>query len=232
MHDYIFNVVTYNRVQLATESIMKLVMQKPSNSIVDVIDDCSKESLFELEYLLNEPLSNHFPKNQLRQNKVRLGVELNNINRLNDSIYDNQEFVYLTDNDVCYSRLFYIQLEKLKNLMIEDKSIFASTLFNYNIVGSCHPEIGNYNEDYVLKNSFGGVSMLIRVEDFKKAMEYYQSPNYRYVKGWDWAVCHYGISVENKKLVATKNSYVQHVGIEGENSTKERYDYANNFIKK
>lgn len=218
----IFNVLTYNRNNIAEQSINDLCSKINIGDTIHIIDDCSKFSLQDALLKKQNSINTIYTIN-----KENLGVENNNIQRLNNNIYNICDFVYLSDNDVEYSSLFHDKLINLKQLMETNDNIFASSLFNFD-AGS-HFVKSTYNENYVIKNSIGGVSMLIRVKDFKVAMLHYMSNEYRGVKGWDWSVCEYA-RLHKKILIATKNSYIQHIGIEGVNSTKNNYDFANNFV--
>lgn len=229
MYSIVYNIVNYNRANLAIKTLNSLSLNQIDYSLIHLIDDCSTDNIDIVKDFFSK--KRIFNNNLLLEiNNSNLGVECNNIQRLNNEIYNSQQFVYLSDNDIEFSSIFYVELQKLIEVMQNDINIFASTLFNYNTDKSCHAEIGNYSKEYVLKNSFGGCSILVRVKDFIDAMAFYLSKDYDYIKGWDWAFCWYA-KKQNKKLVATKNSYVQHIGEIGVNSQIGNFDCANNFIK-
>jgi len=211
----IVNLLTYNRSDILKESMDSLA-KHVTPEILHVIDDCSTENTEDIlmKYQLNMCFN---------QNKINLGVQANNKGRLNNMLYDHEEFVYLTDSDVLYSSKFESELQKLKSVMERDKTILVGTLFNCTTRGHSNSIIRNYNEDYVVKKTCGGVSMLIRVEDFKNAIERYSNID------WDWAVGFYA-DYTNKKIIATKQSFIEHIGIIGVNSAWNDYDKATDFV--
>jgi hypothetical protein len=213
---------------MATDSISQLMSHQRTNTLLDVIDDCSTEDISLLRSLVSNPSDSVNIQRRLTINERNLGLEINHICKLNDDIYDKQEFVYLADNDVAYSLSFDRELQKLKQLMHNDPSIFASTLFN--VHNPWHLETEAFGDDHVCKTSFGGVSILIRAEDFRDAMDFYLSPEYLGIKGWDWAICHFA-KLRNKKMVASKMSFVQHIGLYGQNTSPTHVDIADNFVE-
>lgn len=225
MFDLIYNVLTYNRVEMATDSISQLMSHQRNNTLLDVIDDCSTEDISLLRSLVSNPPDSRNIQQRLTINERNLGVEINNICRLNDDVYDKQEFVYLADNDAAYSKRFDRELQKLRQMMQNDSNIFASTLFN--VHNAWHLETEDYGDEHVCKTSFGGISILIRAKDFGDAMDFYLSPDYLGIKGWDWAVCHFA-KLQNKRMVASKTSYVQHIG---SNGVHVNVDIADNFVE-
>ncbi len=228
MFDIIYNVLTYNRAEMAAKSIQQLLNYQTEHSLVDVIDDCSTEDISALSSLFNEPHNGATKERRLTVNERNLGLEINHICKLNDPIYDEQEFVYLADNDVAYSRYFDRELRTLKRLMQDDPSIFASTLFN--VHNDWHLETGDYGNEHVVKTSFGGVSILIRAKDFRDAMDFYLTPEYLGTRGWDWAICHFA-KLQDNKMVSSRMSYVQHIGLYGVHTSPTNNDIADNFVE-
>ena len=227
MFDIIYNVLTYNRAEMAASSIGQLIEHQQPNSLIDVIDDCSTEDISPVRSLFKMQPEPATKQRRLTVNERNLGLEINHICKLNDPIYDEQEFVYLADNDVEYSRSFGRELQRLKQFMTDDPAIFASTLFN--VHNDWHLETEDYGVGHVVKTSFGGVSILIRAIDFRDAMDFYLSPEYLGIRGWDWAVCHFA-QLQKKKMVSSRMSFVQHIGLYGVNTSPTNNDIADNFV--
>lgn len=219
---------SYNRANDTINSIESIVKSLGENRLY-IYDDGSNSN-----ELLNfyKKITSYEKRVDVFLSYKNKGVEFANINRLENFSTIEDGYVYLTDNDVVLSSEFETALNSAYHLLKNNHNIFAVTLFNVEPNG-CHNVIsdsfnfGKYN--FVYKRSFGGVSVLLKVGDFKKAMQFYQSNQYNGNFGWDWALCKYSEFV-GKKLVATQNSYIQHIGFYGVNSSPDKFDKANNFI--
>lgn len=227
------HVTTYNRSNIAVPSIQQLLTRTNNGLTIPIVinDDGSTDEQLNL-FLLS--LKKKFNcKNINVQLLKHAGVEEANVNRIECTpsyFLINHSFVYFTDDDMNYSSKFIVQLNELKEYMLQNNHVFAATLFNVNHFRSpAHMPIGII-DNYHIKPSFGGCSMLIRTTDFLNAIEFYKQKNYNGKPGWDWAICHYA-HAQGKLLIATKDSYVQHVGISGVNSTPHTFDFAINFIE-
>lgn len=226
------NVTTFNRSNIAIPSLQQLIKatNEGSKHPIVITDDGSTDNTLNcyLLALTKKHASRYICVNLL----THAGVEQNNIKRLLFTpayFLINYEFVYFTDDDMQYSSQFLQQLNQVKEYMLHNNNIFAATLFNVNHLRSpTHTPVGEI-DGYDIKPSFGGCSMLIRTVDFSNAMQHYTSRQYNGNQGWDWAICHYA-QQQNKLLIATKNSYVQHIGKTGVNSNPNAYDFATNFI--
>lgn len=238
MQDLFISIVTFNRSHIAIKSISDLLNKNKYNLPVLVQDDCSTEVEIKRFLTTHDAASNI---DGLRSNEKNIGCDANNITRLDilKEIGSNTEnfaantFVYLTDDDMLYSNSFGIALQRMLAIMQNDSDILAGTLFNV----KQHPVIKDYAysgvlQHYVVKQSFGGCSVLIRVQDFLDAMSFYQSSEYKNfggLIGWDWGLCTYARKTK-RMLISTNNSYVQHTGITGVNSTPHKFDCAENFV--
>ena len=222
----IFSVTTYNRSAIAIQSINDLI-DKTRGDFIAITDDASFESCIQ-EYL--NSLRFKMVNVATKYRGKNLGVEKSNINRLEPFILKDSDYVYLTDSDMIYSSQFYKQLMAAKEVLESNSDVFAISLFSLNHTGT-HPVRFYYgsNPNYNAKQSFGGCSVLIKYIDFKQSMEFYQSDKYEGKQGWDWALCHYAHK-QNRTLLATSLSFVQHIGKEGVNSSPICFDSAINFI--
>ena len=63
---------------------------------------------------------------------------------------------------------------------------------------------------------------------FKKILLDAKKIRTRPKSGWDWIVV-YKANELNIPLIATKPSVIQHIGITGMNSNKQKYDYAEDY---
>jgi glycosyltransferase involved in cell wall biosynthesis len=238
MQELFISVVTYNRSQIAIKSISDLLNKNKYNLPVLVQDDGSTE--VEIKKFLSQ-IHNICNIDALSSYETNKGCEINNITRLQTLLdigastenFAANTFVYLTDDDMLYSNSFGIALQRMLAIMQNDTDILAGTLFNV----KQHPVIKDYAysgvlQHYVVKQSFGGCSVLIRVQDFLDAMQFYQSAEYKNfggLIGWDWGLCTYARKTK-RMLIATNDSYVQHTGITGVNSTPHKFDCAENFV--
>ena len=225
----IFSVTTYNRSAIAIQSINDLIAKTRGDKIY--IDDDGSDDIILLRYLI-ELTSDDPNKFFAISTSENYGVDYNNSNRLIDwqDEIDQNQYVYLTDSDMIYSSQFYKQLMAAKEVLESNKDIFAISLFSLNHTGT-HPVKWHYtnNPNYNVKSSFGGCSVLIKYSEFKQSMEFYQFEKYDGKQGWDWALCHYAHN-QNRTLLATSLSFVQHIGEEGVNSSPMCFDSAINFV--
>ena len=218
----------YNRTHDTINSIENIVKSICENSLY-IFDDCSQD-----KDLLNfyKKIISYDKRVSVFISPENKGVEFANINRLSNFNISNDAYVYLTDNDVVFSSQFDAVLNSAYHLLKNNDNIFAVTLFNVEPNG-CHNIISesfSFNKyEFFYKRSFGGVSVLIKVDDFINAMKFYQSKEYKGNFGWDWGLCNYSEFV-GRYLVSTKNSYIQHIGINGVNSSADKFDNANNFV--
>lgn len=227
----LFSIVTYNRPQYAIESINQLIASVQKTDVIMVKDDCSKNDVMK-HYLYHQLSKVIYPHVLIKINDRNIGVEKNNRSRiaLHDFRKEHGDYIYFTDDDMQYSSEFYAQLMAAKQLIENNQSVGLISLFNIdngNYTGR-HMNIADY-DNYKIKFSVGGCSMLIKQSDFLAAMLAYKSKKYSGEPGWDWAVCHY-LKRSGKVILATANSYVQHIGAIGVNSNGDHYETAKNFI--
>ncbi|MBK7392964.1 MAG: hypothetical protein IPI64_06615 [Chloracidobacterium sp.] len=213
---------------MAANSVSQLLSHQQENSLLDVIDDCSTEDISSLIELIETPPLYPDRQRTITVNTNNLGAKISNIGRLNAETYDTQGLVYLSDDDVVLSQRFGLELAKLIALMRNDPDIFAASLFN--VHNPWHLETEDYGVNHVCKSSFGSVSMLIRAKDFRGAVDHYLTPDYDGISGCDWSICHFAKKL-NKKLVATRMSYIQHIGLYGVNNSPLVNDFADNFVE-
>ena len=84
---------------------------------------------------------------------------------------------------------------------------------------------GRINQDLIIKESIGLAGTVFSrevVEDLLGNVEM------KYTTMWDWYFCMY-LEEKGKRVFVTKNSYVMHMGIDGENSNVMLFDYALNY---
>jgi hypothetical protein len=82
-----------------------------------------------------------------------------------------------------------------------------------------HPMVKKLEEDIVFKKSLGGFTILVQ----KKIIDATG------VNKWDWEYMHY-CRRNNLSMLSTYNSYVEHIGIEGEHSGNGAPDCAYSFV--
>ena len=161
-------------------------------------------------------------------NEIRLGIERG---VFFFPMYVDTPYVYISDNDVIYSSMFYEKLkESVKYMSSHSNPNMAITLFDT----PAHSPVGEF-EGYNLKHTVGGVSLLVKKDVFNKALTFTVRNGYCDSRktSWDYGVSKY-FEVNHGKLLVTNESYVQHIGEEGLHSRKSipsSFVQAGNFIK-
>lgn len=207
-------VSVYNRPNYTRRSLKSLIAS--TNNSVVLIDDCSKE--------LNWKRTLSIIKDQKNIKPIRMNRNWG-IDKLvyNYPSLTSAKYIYITDNDMIYSRNFEKSLYTLLNIIKENKKLIG-TMFNSHFHYVDRP----FDKDHIIKKSIGGQSVLIEKESFVKMLEFLEKVEEN-SPSWDWALQQFAIKY-GYEFISTKNSYVETIGTWGLHA-KPPYvvDFAENF---
>ena len=175
-------------------------------SIVAIIDDASTE--YDETYLKKK-----FPYAKIYRNERNLGADKNTFQLNRKFIESDADALFLCDSDLIVHPDALNVIER--NLPKTDGLL---SLLN----SSGHPVLESVDEVLVSKRSVGAAGSVLSRNLVKKLID---SVEDRYKVMWDWYFCMY-MKSNDKRIMATKQSYVFHTGIEGENSNLLLFEYS------
>jgi hypothetical protein len=215
----------YNRVGYTMKGINSLHKVINNEIKVNFIDDCSTPmNTGAIKEIIKECGMTNY---SYYLNERNLGIERN---IFFVPYVTNSEYLFLTDNDIVYSSKFLEQLKKGVGFIGSGNNSII-TFFDT----PSHKIIDEYDENYNLKQSVGGASLLLKTNTMFNALKYTLKNGYTdsAKTSWDWGMVNY-CKENNIKILSTKNSYVQHIGIDGVHSRSNlpnSFDEAKNFIE-
>ena len=210
----------YNRVAYTKQGIQSLHKAINNEIKVNFIDDCS--AIYNTEAMKEIIRDCGMTNFSYYVNEKNLGIERNIffVPYVIDSPY-----TYITDNDVIYSSKFLEQLKNGVRAIGAWGRPVAITFFDT----PAHKIIEEYPEDYNVKATLGGASLLIKTDVFQKALSHAVRNGFCDSRktSWDYGLCDY-FNKNNGLLLSTKKSYVEHIGEEGVHS---RVGLAGSFVQ-
>ncbi|MCR5187849.1 MAG: glycosyltransferase [Treponema sp.] len=212
MHSVTIGVTTYNRKSILEKMAKSLYLSDLSVAEVHVrvYDDCSKE--FDQAYL--EDL---FPGASVKVNKTNLKADLNTYNMYKDFLESDDEYFFNGDADLIFRKDWLSfcldNIEKTQGVM----SIFNT---------QTHSAVSESKDStFVIKSDIGAAGTFFkreRIEGIVKALSALGKNKI------DWGFSQYFLNF-NVAIYCSKESYVQHIGLNGQNSSLNAIDYADNF---
>jgi inositol phosphorylceramide mannosyltransferase catalytic subunit len=218
-------IATYNRPEYLKKTLNSIRESDLSDSIICIIDDNSNnQQNWELIQNFN------YPNVEIIKikNKNNLGIRYN-LKKGWELLSSKCHYLCNIDSDVIVKKNWIsklIECEFEARLKLNKEHLIVS---GFNCTKSCqHRIIISYNKFHV-KNTIGGINMFFNQNTYKKIIQPILKlgrPNF----GWDWEVCKKA-KYNKFPIVVTKPSVVQHIGIDGLNSSKNRrrYDVAEDF---
>jgi hypothetical protein len=193
-------ITVYNRLDYIKKmclSIKKTVGLEQCS--IRIYDDCSSE--FSADTIINE-----FPfVTEYKRREYNLGADHNMRQMYLDFLKTDDEVLVICDSDMIFRSDWINKLFELLPLTDGVLSLYNSALH----LPSESSEIGR--EKLVKKESLGAAGTIFTrsiVEDIVTNVK----PSYKY--DWDWS--NY-LSTKGIRLLVTEDSYIQHIGIRGEN---------------
>lgn len=218
----------YNRPEFLKKTLYSLSQSNLENCVICIIDDCSTDA-----NTIN--LIKNFKINNISIIKIRnannLGIS-KSLLRGFETLLPKCYYLTNIDSDVIMKKNWLSTLEytynKVKNSNLKG-SDYIITGFNCSVC--VHPIIKQY-DSFNHKKSIGGINMFFQYKlftrMFKKILFDAKKKRTRPRSGWDWIVV-YKANELNIPLISTKPSVIQHIGITGMNSDKQKYDYAEDY---
>lgn len=205
-----FGICTYNRKDILLKMASSLKQIEDFNSInIRIYDDCSTE--YDLEFLRKV-----FPdaKTIIRHDK-NLGADKNTAYMYNDFINYDDEWFFNADSDLIYRKDI---LSFISDCI--DNSLQFFSLFNT----LNHKAVGSANDFFVKKNYVGAAGCCFNKNLIKTIIREVNDAHINF----DFKFCDY-LRNNGYDIIVSKESYVQHIGVDGYNSTNIFFDYGQNF---
>ncbi len=196
-----------NQVEVLAESLENV--EGISRHSIQIFDDCSTE--FGMDYL-----HELFPSASIAQNIKNMGADRNAYQICTAFLNSDSDILFVCDSDLLIHPKALLFIEKNMSTTNGILSIYNSSM---------HPKKKNYNDQLIIKDTIGAAGSC-----FTKSMmnELIENIPKEQILMWDWAFCGYMQKIE-KNIYVTKQSFVQHLGINGENSSFLLFDYGLNY---
>lgn len=215
MKKLMIGICTYNRKNLIEYTSRSLgEVEGIQNTCVRIFDDCSTE--YDKQYLNKKyPMAD-----KITINKENLGADHNTQKMFKDFANSDNEYLFIADSDLIFNTDILKQIENgIKELEEKNETVIFS-LFN----AHTHKVIGDYSERFEIKKDIGSAGTVIS----KEAVEKFINKEYSNKISFDNFYCNM-LTKEGARIFCTKNSYVQHIGITGQNSFLNSVDMGINF---
>ncbi len=213
MSKIVLGITTYNRSSILEKSIISLRNSNlPDNCVIRVYDDYSKEfSADDLKKLIPEVAL-------INVQKSNVGSDCNIWTMYNNFVktYQSGDILINCDSDLIYSEN-WIQ----NALPLFDKTDGVMSVFN----SPTHGIEGSDQGELIEKKDIGSAGTVFSWEVLNKIIEKFNEP---FHGSFDYAWCRY-LRENGIRILCTKKSLVQHIGIVGYNSDLSKFDYGMEF---
>lgn len=215
MKNLMVGICTYNRkdiLEYASRSFRDINGIEEAN--VKIYDDCSTE--FNKNYLKQKyPMAS-----EIIVNEKNVGANFNTRKMLADFANSKNDYLFIADSDLVFNKDILFYIEKGIDELESQKKIVVFSLFN----AHTHPIIEDFSEDFVIKKDVGSAGTIISKEAVKIFIDKYYSE----MSSFDGFYCN-ELREAGAQIFCSKNSYVQHIGIIGQNSFLDSVDMGINF---
>lgn len=207
------SIPTYNRlenVKQLSESL-KYVKKIEQHSIC-IYDDAS--TAFNKEELIKI-----FSDDEVMVNNHNVGADINTYQMCKDFLTSDCDYLFLCDSDLI---VHADTLKFIEHNMDQTEGILS--LLN----SSGHETVKNATrtDQFVFKKYVGAAGIVFSK---KIVQELIENIPYDSVNMWDWAFCNY-FHKQGIKIFVSKQSYVLHTGINGENSNLLLFEFSKNYV--
>jgi len=210
MNTLMIGICTYNRKDIVRNSALSLQAVRDLDQVkVRVYDDCSSEygkAFLEEMFPFAEKIT-RFEENG--------GADKNTSRMYEDFLKSGAEWLLNADSDLVYRTDL---IGAIMNCRDRSEGIFTV----YNSIN--HNTIGE-TESFYIKDSVGAAGCVLRRDIVEMILNSIQYRDYGFDVGFSKL-----LRTKAIPLYATKQSYVQHIGVLGFNSRDIRFDYAENFL--
>ena len=180
-----------------------------------LFDDASTEFSGEVIQQLFKPYCNV----TYYRNPINLKADKNLYTIFTNFLQSDKKALFISDSDLLIS-------PRMMDFVCTHFEKTDGVLTVFNTINS-HPAIAIVDNCFVLKEHVGAAGCIIsrqRVEQFLKKFSHIQM-----VEGIDWQFSAY-FNEEGIKILSTLNSFAQHLGFSGQNSSSLSGDYGANFV--
>lgn len=208
----------YNRKDYIEKTFDSLTQTGLESAMIIIIDDASNNDVF--EFIKNYHFKD-IPVIKLCKYK-NSGMYSSFVIGFDIAVDNNMKYLITLDSDTIHKKDWLQKIKKLYTDYIHLYDPLLITGFN-----TRNHQTLNKNNDFVMKNTIGGINMLFDKDMYVKDIRniFINSKN-----GWDWAVANlYKIDKNKTHILCTVPSVIQHIGSNGLNSKNNRYDKAIDF---
>lgn len=205
------SIPTYNRFEnlLTLSKCFHSVKHIDKHHIRIYDDESTAFSLHEIQSVFPDA-------KQITRNEKNLGADRNLYSLMVDFLKSDDDILLVCDSDLI---MHPECLQFIENTI--DKSDGVMSVYN----SIRHPYYDDLNNGLVLKKSIGAAGSVYTRQMVELVI--HSIPG-KFSNYWDWAISFYLTSIE-KKIYVSKQSFVQHIGLNGENNTILSLDYGVNY---
>lgn len=210
-------ITTYNRkdiVLLSSKSLYEV--DNLNKKDIYVFDDCSTE------YDVNELKKIYYNSNIIEFSK-NVGAD-KNIERAYRFFLDSDyDFFFNADSDLIFNKDILIKINKIISKLNKKEPILFSVFNTKN-----HLTLKDYDKDLLVKKNVGAGGCVFNKEAIKLFIKDLPKDYSNINMAVDHIFCKI-ISESNYNILCTKQSFVQHIGLIGQNSNAFLFDWGENF---
>lgn len=215
MKKMMIGVCTYNRKNIIEYTAKSFGdIEGIKEQYIKVYDDNSTE--YDKEYLKSKyPMAE-----EVIVNKENLGANFNTRQMFIDFLNSDREYLFIADSDLVFNTDILTHIENGIEELEKKNELVIFSMFNT----PSHDTIEEFSDRFVIKNEIGSAGTIISKEAVKKIIK----NEYKEKVPFDRFYCN-ELKKEGAKIFCSKNSYVQHIGIIGQNSFFDCVDMGINF---
>jgi len=226
-NEYTYGIVMccFNRPEYLSRTLESLSKSNIKNTHICIIND-SSDNKETNKLIRNFTLDKPNVKITKIRNKNNLGITKSLLKGYSN-IHPSCKYLLNIDSDVIMNKDWLHKLKTTHTKFKTDNPGNECIVTGFNCIDSCGHKIQEIKDDYNIKSSIGGINMF-----FDKSTYLIIKPVLENTKGngWDWDVVKLA-NDNNVKLITTKPSCIQHIGLQGMFSNGIRADNAEDFIE-
>lgn len=210
-------ITTYNRKDLIDLTSVSLAeIEGIDYNNVFIFDDCSTE--YSISYLRKK-----YPGAHIMKSKNNLGADKNIERAYKYFMKSSYDYFFNADSDLLFRKDLLSRIDSIIDKFNRDEPILFSVFNTKN-----HDIMGEYDDELIIKKDVGAGGCVFNKKAIKLFINELPDSYDEISLAVDYAFCKIYSSLGYKILV-TKNSLVQHIGIEGQNSNNFLFDWGVGF---
>ena len=207
----IIGVMTCNRMNILKLMAQSLYHTDMTDCEVRIYDDCSDD------YGVEE-LKTIFPNAVITRHEKRLGADKNMLYMYEDFLKSGYDYLLNADSDLIFNKNW--RKEALSYIEKTDGILSLFNTLNHLII----EDLG----DILIKQDVGAAGVFFKRNIIEFIVDKIKAGiDQKYTLDWEW---NFILIKNNIRIMAVKNSLVQHIGIEGLWSKREYFDYGYGFL--